>query len=88
MLLHFPQTEIDCTTQFWINVSESVPPLIISNTYHHFAAGETEILWSKASHGHLAIHLKIKNQKSKLPAPCSHQWLWAVKSLLKELACV
>ena len=88
MLLPFPQTEINCTTQFWIKVSESVPSLLISNSYHHFAAGETEILWSKAAQGHAAIHPKIRYEKSKLSALSSHQWLRAVKSLLKELACV
>lgn len=58
MLLPFPQTEIDCTTQFWIKVSESVPQLIIPNSYHHFTAGETEVLWTKAAEGCIAVHLK------------------------------
>lgn len=88
MLLPFPRTKIDCTTQFWIKVSESVPQLIISNSYHHFAAGETEILWSKAAQRHAAIHPEIRNQKSKVPVPSSHQRLRAVKLLLEELACV
>lgn len=88
MLLPFSQTEIDHTTQFWIKVLESVLKLIIYNSYHHFTAGETEILWSKAAQGHTVVCPKIRNQKSKLPAPCFYQQQLAVKSLLKELACV